>query len=76
MATDETLPPYLQVAGDLEADILSGRLVPGDKLRSLTTLSQEYGFAKNTIVKALKVLQKKGLIETHRGWGTFVKRSE
>jgi DNA-binding GntR family transcriptional regulator len=65
-------PPYQQVANDLEADIRSGRLKSGDRVPSLTTLSQEYGLAKNTIVKAIGILKAKGLVESRQGWGNFV----
>ena len=69
---DETKPPYLRIAEDLEQDIRSGRLAPGARVPSLNRLSQEYEVAKNTVVKALEVLRGKGLIVSHQGYGTFV----
>jgi DNA-binding GntR family transcriptional regulator len=69
---DESIPPYQRIAGDLEARIRSGELASGDRVPSLTTLSQEYDVAKNTVIKAVKVLEARGLVKTRQGWGTFV----
>jgi DNA-binding GntR family transcriptional regulator len=66
------MPPYQQIAADLRARIESGELAPGDMLPSITRLSQEYGVAKGTAVKALNVLRSEGLTRTVAGWGTFV----
>jgi DNA-binding GntR family transcriptional regulator len=69
---DESVPPYLRIANDIEADITSGRLVPGDRVPSLARLAQEYGVAKNTVIKAIDVLKGKGLIVSRQGWGNFI----
>jgi len=71
-APREPLPPYLKIAADLEADIRSGRLAPGDPLPSLNRLAQEYEVARNTVVRALNVLKDKGLVASRQGWGNFV----
>jgi DNA-binding GntR family transcriptional regulator len=68
----ELLPPYLKIAADVEADIRSGRLAPGAALPSLNRLAQEYGVARNTVVRAMTVLKERGLVTTRQGWGTFV----
>ncbi|HEY0932193.1 MAG TPA: winged helix-turn-helix domain-containing protein [Trebonia sp.] len=73
MVTVESVPPYQRIANDLEADITSGRLARGARVPSLTTLSQEYGVAKNTVIKAIDTLKAKEIIESRQGWGTFVK---
>jgi DNA-binding GntR family transcriptional regulator len=67
------MPPYLKIAADLEDSIRSGRLAPGSPLPSLNRLAQEYGVARNTVVRAVNVLKDKGLVESRQGWGTFVK---
>jgi len=72
---DSDLPPYLQIAAGLRARIESGELQPGQRLPSISHLSQEYGVARVTAVKALKVLADEGLTVTRPGWGTFVRRS-
>jgi GntR family transcriptional regulator len=69
----EALPPYQRIAADIEADIRAGRLAKGAAVPSLSRLAQEYGVARNTVVRAMNLLKEKGLIETVQGWGTFVK---
>jgi len=72
----EMLPPYLKIAADIEADITSGRLAPGAAVPSLGRLSQEYGVARNTVVRAMNVLKERRLIVTRQGWGTFVRQND
>jgi DNA-binding GntR family transcriptional regulator len=67
------VPPYRQVADLIERRIRSGELAPGDRVPSITTLSQEYGIAKGTARRALQELASRGLVEITPGWGTFVK---
>ena len=69
----EALPPYQRIAADIEADVRAGRLAKGAAVPSLSRLAQEYGVARNTVVRAMNLLKEKGLIETVQGWGTFVK---
>jgi DNA-binding GntR family transcriptional regulator len=65
-------PPYLVIAGELRARIEAGEFRPGDALPSITRLSQEYGVAKTTAQKALRVLVGEGLAYGVQGWGTIV----
>ena len=65
-------PPYLVIAGELRARIGAGEYRPGDALPSITRLSQEYGVAKTTAQKALRVLIGEGLARGVQGWGTIV----
>ena len=67
------LPPYQQVASILRARIASGELAPHDRLPSITGLMQQYGIARLTASKALRVLVSEGLAEVQPGWGTFVR---
>ena len=66
------MPPYRQIAADLRDRIERGELAPGDMLPSIARLSQEYGVAKGTAVKALALLHDEGLTVTVPGLGTFV----
>lgn len=65
-------PPYLQLALILEADIREGRLLPGARVPSISTLMGTYDVGKNTAIRAVSELRGKGLVEIRRGWGTFV----
>jgi len=55
-----------------EARIESGAVGPHQRLPSIADLVQEYGIARTTAAKALKVLVDEGLAEVVPGWGTYV----
>ena len=56
--------PHEQVAAALRADILSGRLAPGDQLPGQRELGEKLGVAPNTVAQALRLLEEEGLVET------------
>ena len=67
------VPPWRRVADDLRRRIESGEFPPGSPLPSLTSLQDEYGVSRTTARKAVGNLAEDGLVESVRGWGTFVK---
>jgi GntR family transcriptional regulator len=69
---DETSPehPYLQLAGFLRAQIVSGEIT--HQLPSITELTEETELAVGTVRRAINILVKEGLVETVPGRGTFV----
>ncbi len=66
-------PLWRQLADILRGKIESRELPAGGIMPSETTLSQEYGLARGTVVKALDALEREGLVERVQGRGTFVK---
>ena len=68
-------PPYLQLAAILEADITEGRLAPGARVPSISSLMGRFDIGKNTAIRAVAELREKGLVEVRPGWGTFVTRT-
>lgn len=70
---DDPRPPYQQVASKLRAAILTGKLVPGERLPTQVELSKTYGVARMTIQQALRILKDDGLIATRQGSGMFVR---
>jgi DNA-binding GntR family transcriptional regulator len=64
--------PYLEIAADIREQIRSGRLVPGDKLRSLRSLAADYSAAQGTVGAAMEVLRAEGLIDTVQSKGSVV----
>ena len=71
---DSALPPFLQIARALAADIKRGRLRPGDRLPGSRRLAESLEVHRNTVLAALDELIAEGWIETARGRGTFVTR--
>jgi GntR family transcriptional regulator len=63
--------PSVQVLRRIEADILTGRLLPGSRLAPERELGARLGVARNTLRRALTTLGEKGLIQA-RGRGGWV----
>lgn len=70
---DDDRPPYEQVASSLGAAIRTKRLAPGDKLPSHKELTEQYGFARATIQRALRDLEDEGLVVSRKGSGVYVR---
>lgn len=62
---------YYDLMEDLRKQILSGGIKPGEKLPSENQLSSEYGVSRQTVRKALQILQNEGYIYAEHGRGTF-----
>ena len=62
----------MQLAAVLRKAIMAGKYPPGTATPSITTLSQDYGHARQTCSKALGVLVKEGLLTRYPGLGYYV----
>lgn len=65
-------PIYIQIAQALSGLIASGRLASGTPLPPERTLAEGIGVSRMTLREATSLLEQKGLLESHRGRGTFV----
>jgi GntR family transcriptional regulator len=66
------IPVYLQIADGIRG-MLRRELTPaGTLLPPERVLCEQYGVSRMTLRQAINVLDREGLIETHRGRGTFV----
>lgn len=70
---DDPRPPYLQVATQLRAAILTRKFAPGEKLPSGPELAKTFGVARQTIQQAIRELREEGLIVSRQGSGVFVR---
>ncbi|MEV6649923.1 GntR family transcriptional regulator [Streptomyces sp. NPDC051219] len=66
------VPPYRQIADQLRARITDGTIPVGRRIPSLVELEAEFGVARDTLRKAVKVLKDEGLVETVSGMGVYV----
>ncbi|MDD3336093.1 MAG: GntR family transcriptional regulator [Eubacteriales bacterium] len=64
---------YIQLADELQAEIKSGAYEEGQRLPSENELAARTGYSRQTVRKAMEVLEKAGLTNRVRGSGTFVK---
>jgi GntR family transcriptional regulator len=65
-------PLYRRIAQDLQQQIDSGTLLPGEKLPTEQQLSDKYEASRNTVRDAIKWLTSRTLVEKRAGQGTFV----
>lgn len=68
----DPLPRYYQVYASLKNRVQAGEFGPGDALPSERQLVDDYGVSRITIVKAMDLLVKEGLVERQHGRGNFV----
>ncbi len=68
------IPITYQIAQLLRAEITRGTYLPGAKLPTELQLVEDYAVSVITVQRALRELEDEGLIERHRGRGTFVRK--
>lgn len=71
--TPHALPIYVQIAELLTRDIVSGRLIDGERLKPERDMASELGVSVGTLRKALRDMGEKGLIESVQGSGNYVR---
>ena len=73
---NNSVPIYLQIVSEIKKQIVSGKLIPGERIPSVRELALTYKVNPNTMQKALIELEEKGLIKTERTNGKFVTEDE
>ena len=63
--------PYVRLAARLRRQILDGEVAPGQRVPSITALSQESGHARPTCGKALRLLEREELLRFVPGLGYY-----
>jgi GntR family transcriptional regulator len=66
------IPVYRQIINAVYAEIGKGNLREGDRLPTIKELTEKLGINPNTIAKAYRELDIKGIITSRRGDGSFV----
>lgn len=62
-----TTPLYLEIKVKIETDLLSGRILPGQKLPTIRLLAERYRANGGTVLRALLELRETGLVTGRRG---------
>jgi GntR family transcriptional regulator len=65
-------PIYAQLERGLRAAIATGRLTPGDQLPTVRQLAVDLRVNANTVARVYAELERRGVLETRRGVGSFV----
>jgi GntR family transcriptional regulator len=66
------IPVYKQIINHVCAALASGTLKEGDQLPTLRQLHEQLEINPNTVAKAYRELELKGIIASERGSGSFV----
>jgi GntR family transcriptional regulator, arabinose operon transcriptional repressor len=64
---------YIQLVNHFRKMIQNGTLAPGARLPTELELAQEHEISRNTVRQAMSSLVQEGLLERHKGRGTFVR---
>ena len=73
---NNSVPIYLQIVSEIKKQIVSGKLIPGERIPSVRELALTYKVNPNTMQKALIEFEENGLIKTERTNGKFVTEDE
>lgn len=63
---------YEQIFSQISSQIISGKLLPGEKLPAIRQISNQLGISVIPVKMAWEELDKQGFIKTVAGSGTFV----
>jgi GntR family transcriptional regulator len=66
------VPVYRQIIDQVLAGMAAGTLAPGDQLPTVRQVAVDLAINPNTVVRAYRELEIRGVIETQQGMGTFV----
>jgi GntR family transcriptional regulator len=67
------VPIYLQVVEAVQKLVATGEIKPGDQLPTVRQLAVDVRVNPNTIARAYLELDRKGVITTQQGRGTYVR---
>jgi len=66
------VPVYRQLIDQVQAGIASGSLKPGDQLPTVRQVAVDLTINPNTVSRAYREMEIRGLLDTQQGSGTFI----
>lgn len=70
------VPVYRQIIDQVSVGVASGALAAGDQLPTVRQLAVDLSVNPNTVIRAYRELEIRGVIETQQGTGTFVSKQK
>jgi GntR family transcriptional regulator len=70
------VPAYRQIIDQVAGGIASGALSAGDQLPTVRQLAVDLSVNPNTVVRAYREMEIRGVLETQQGTGTFVSKQK
>lgn len=66
------VPVYRQIIDQVAGGIAAGALTGGDQLPTVRRLAVDLAINPNTVIRAYRELEIRGVLETQQGTGTFI----
>jgi GntR family transcriptional regulator len=66
------VPVYRQIIDQVTGGIAAGTLTGGDRLPTVRQVAVDLSINPNTVMRAYRELEIRGVLETHQGTGTFI----
>lgn len=66
------VPVYRQLIDQVQAAIATGTLRPGDQLPTVRLVAVELAINPNTVSRAYREMEIRGILDTQQGTGTFI----
>lgn len=66
------VPVYRQIIDQVQAGLAAGTLVRGDQLPTVRQVAVDLEINPNTVLRAYRELEIRGVLDTQQGTGTFV----
>jgi GntR family transcriptional regulator len=66
------VPVYRQIIDQVTGGLAAGTLVPGDQLSTVRQLAVDLSINPNTVIRAYRELEIRGVLDTQQGTGTFI----
>ena len=70
------VPVYRQLIDQVMGGIATGALAPGDQLPTVRQVAVDLAINPNTVVRAYRELEIRGVLETQQGTGTFISQQK
>jgi GntR family transcriptional regulator len=66
------VPVYRQLMDQVQGALAAGRLKAGDQLPTIRQVAVDLAINPNTVTRAYREMEIRGLLETQQGTGTFI----
>ena len=70
------VPAYRQIIDQVTGGLAAGTLSAGDQLPTVRQLAVDLAINPNTVIRAYRELEIRGILETQQGTGTFISRQK
>ena len=70
------VPVYRQLIDQIQGGLATGSLAPGHQLPTVRQVAVDLAINLNTVLRAYRELEIRGVLETQQGTGTFISHSQ